>query len=190
MKRDELAGAVMTALPEGAVVVCGMGSTSIAWRRLESAIPAYFTSDPMGLGPSVALGVALSRPDTEVMLLQGDGELILALSSLVTIAAADPANLRIVVFHNQHYETGGRRPLPVGPGFDLAEAARGAGFERVWAAEGVEAVNAAIGALVASPGPGILVATIESEGFTYGAPQQKLPVETAEEFTKGLGEKR
>ena len=188
MKRADLAHEVMTALPDGGVVVCGMGSTSMAWRQLESPIPAYYTSDPMGLGPSVALGVALSRPDREVTLLQGDGELVLALSSLVTIANAGPANLRIVVFHNRHYETGGRRRLPTAPEFDLARVARGAGFRYVWAGETSDAVRSALGSLFNSPGPALLVATIESEGFTYGSAVQKTPGEIAAEFKRGLGE--
>ena len=188
MKRTDLAGLVSSLLPNDSVVVCGLGSTSIAWRGLETDVPTYYTSDPMGLGPSVALGVALSNADSRVTLLQGDGELLLTLGSLVTISNANPGNLRIVVFHNQHYETGGRRPLPTGGHFDLARMARGAGFENVWAATADERIEESLHAMYDTPGLGILVATIESEGFTYGTAKQKSPTAAAAEFRKGLGE--
>ena len=61
----------------------------------------------MGMGPTIALGLALSRPERRVILLEGDGNLLMSLGALATIAGVAPANLKVILFANGCYETTG-----------------------------------------------------------------------------------
>jgi len=66
----------------------------------------------MGLASSHALGLALGRPDKRVIVLDGDGSLLMNLGSLVTIGAAAPPNLYHFVCENGTYEANGGHPIP------------------------------------------------------------------------------
>ena len=66
----------------------------------------------MGSASTIGLGIALARPERKVIVVDGDGSLLMQLGSLVTIAGAAPANLYHFVFENGVYETSGSQPLP------------------------------------------------------------------------------
>lgn len=132
--------------------------------------PTYFASDPMGLAPSIALGFAVAAPDQEVALLEGDGDLLMALATLATIAAEAPPNLKIVVFNNGLYETGGRRPLATSDDMDIAAVGRAVGIKMAEAAaDGAEA-DAALQRLFARGELGLLVVAVDPEVSPYGGP--------------------
>src|ERR1051326_5100462 len=82
----------------------------------------------MGSASTIALGIALAQPQRKVIVIDGDGSLLMQLGSLVTIAGAAPPNLFHFVFENGVYETSGSQPLPGEGRFDLTEMARGAGY--------------------------------------------------------------
>src|SRR5437764_5063281 len=82
----------------------------------------------MGSASTIALGIALAQPHRKVIIIDGDGSLLMQLGSLVTIAGAAPANLYHFVFENGVYETSGSQPLPAEGRFDLSEMARAAGY--------------------------------------------------------------
>src|ERR671939_801280 len=82
----------------------------------------------MGSASTIGLGIALARPERKVIVVDGDGSLLMQLGSLVTIAGAAPANLYHFVFENGVYETSGSQPLPAEGRFDLAQMARAAGY--------------------------------------------------------------
>jgi len=82
----------------------------------------------MGAASTIALGIALAQPQRRVIIVDGDGSLLMQLGSLVTIAGAAPPNLFHFVFENGVYETSGSQPLPGEGQFDLVEMARAAGY--------------------------------------------------------------
>jgi phosphonopyruvate decarboxylase len=85
----------------------------------------------MGSASTIALGIALARPERQVLIVDGDGSLLMQLGSLVTIAGAAPPNLFHFVFENGVYETSGSQPLPAEGRFDLAQMAGAAGYAHV-----------------------------------------------------------
>src|SRR2546428_8100326 len=87
----------------------------------------------MALWPSIALGLALAQPKRRVTLLAGDGDLLMNLQVLATIASAPARNLRIVVFHNRAYSSTGGQPLAGENRLSFAAVAKGVGFD--WAFE-------------------------------------------------------
>ena len=74
MKRFYAASLLKAALKPDAVVVCGMGATSWAWREQKAPQPTYYVTDPMGMAMSMALGMALAQPKRQVVLLDGDDQ--------------------------------------------------------------------------------------------------------------------
>jgi thiamine pyrophosphate-dependent acetolactate synthase large subunit-like protein len=79
LQRDECMRLIAQHLRPTDLVVSGLGSTARSWKATESPQLSYFASDPMGMGPTIALGLALSRRDRRVILLEGDGNLLMSL---------------------------------------------------------------------------------------------------------------
>ena len=98
----------------------------------------FYTWGSMGLTSSIALGIALARPDCPVVALDGDGSLLMNLGSLATIGSCPPANLLLVVWDNQKYGTTGGQPTATARGADLAAAARAMGLDAATAATSEE----------------------------------------------------
>src|SRR5438876_2222833 len=84
----------------------------------------FYTWGSMGLASSIGLGLALARPDVRVIVLDGDGSLLMNLGSLATIGLLRPGNLLVIVMDNEEYATTGGQPTPTAHGADLAATAR------------------------------------------------------------------
>jgi thiamine pyrophosphate-dependent acetolactate synthase large subunit-like protein len=82
----------------------------------------------MGGASMVGLGLALAQPVRRVLVLTGDGEMLMGLGSLATVASQRPRNLRIVVLDNEHYGETGEQPTHTGMGTDLAAVSLACGF--------------------------------------------------------------
>jgi phosphonopyruvate decarboxylase len=142
-----------------------------AWR---AAVPEPANEIPdhldivgcMGSASTIALGIALAQPARRVIIVDGDGSLLMQLGSLVTIAGAAPTNLFHFVFENGVYETSGSQPLPAEGRFDLAQMARAAGYARVEQFADAGTFAAALPALLAQRGPVFVsVHTEPEDGF-------------------------
>lgn len=128
MKRDECFRVLARHIEDQAVVATY--SSAFEWNEICPRDLNYFCIGAMGLDSSHGLGLALARPDRRVIVLQGDGSLLMNLGSLTTIAAAAPKNLVHLVAQNGTYEANGSHPLP-DPKVDFAGMARAAGYAAV-----------------------------------------------------------
>ncbi len=187
MRRAVAAGLFASHLAPDDIVVCGLGSTRRAWAETGATQLTYNASDPMGMGPALALGLALARPSRRIVLLEGDGDLAMNLGALVTIAGAAPANLRLAVFVNDRYETGGGQPLPNAGHISYAAIAAGAGWP--WTNEARDDAEAGrlVPALLELPGLGLLALHVDAEPSPY--PPDAGPTSQAEDkvaFQQGL----
>jgi thiamine pyrophosphate-dependent acetolactate synthase large subunit-like protein len=110
------------------LVVAGLGAS--AWDCAAAGDhPLTFSFwGGMGLAVMTGLGVALSRPDRRVLVVTGDGEMLMGLGSLATVAVQAPPNLTIVVLDNERFGETGMQPTHTAHGVDLAEVARACGF--------------------------------------------------------------
>lgn len=163
MKRLTLANLVNRQLGAQDIVVCGLGATEAAFREARPVCPTYFASDPMGIWPSIGLGLALARPQQRVTLLAGDGDLLMNLQVLATIAAAPAKNYRIVVFHNGAYSSTGGQRLAAGERLSFATIASGAGFDWAFEADAEPDTRRRLEELMARPGPALLDVRLEDE---------------------------
>jgi thiamine pyrophosphate-dependent acetolactate synthase large subunit-like protein len=110
------------------LVVAGLGGPSWDCAATGDDPRSFYLWGAMGLAPSVGLGLALAQPSRRVLVVTADGEMLMGIGSLATIAVARPTNLSIVVLDNEVYgETGGQK-THTARGADLAGIARAAGF--------------------------------------------------------------
>jgi len=191
MKRSAAARLIRERLDPRDIVVVALGSTRRVWVELEAPQLTYYASDPMGTAPALALGLALARPDRRIVLLEGDGDLAMNLGVLVTIAGAAAANLRIAVFANERYETGGGQPLPSAGRTSFEAIARGSGWP--WAAEARDEREAAatLDELLARKDIGLVALHVEAEPSPY--PADAGPTSQAEDraaFQRRLADER
>ena len=111
MKRDECLEILARHVTEDDIVVA-IYSTAFDWITIRRSPLNYIFTGAMGLGSSHALGLAIGRPDRRVIVLDGDGSLLMNLGSLVTIATVAPPNLYHFVSVNGTYEANGGHPTP------------------------------------------------------------------------------
>lgn len=84
----------------------------------------------MGGAAMMGLGLALAQPDRPVLVVTGDGEMLMGLGALATVAVQRPPNLSIVVLDNERYGETGMQKTHTAYGVDLARMAKAAGFKR------------------------------------------------------------
>jgi thiamine pyrophosphate-dependent acetolactate synthase large subunit-like protein len=111
------------------LVVAGLGSA--AWDCTAAGDhPLTFPLwGAMGSACMIGLGLALSQPKRRVLVVTGDGEMLMGLGSLATIGVQGPANLAVVVLDNERYGETGMQKTHTGYGVDLGAIARACGFE-------------------------------------------------------------
>ena len=109
-------------------IVVSVYTTCFEWLAIRPNALNYVSVGAMGQAGSHALGLALGRPDREVLVFDGDGSLLMNLGCLVTLAGANPPNLTHFVFQNGTYEANQKMPLPVAAPIDFAGIARAAGI--------------------------------------------------------------
>jgi len=120
----------------------------------------FYTWGSMGLASSIGLGLALAQPKRRVVVLDGDGSLLMNLGSLATIGWTRPANLVLVVWDNALYGTTGGQDTATAHGADLAAAARAMGLTAVETVTTIEELGRTLDRIDGEPGPWVVVAKV------------------------------
>ena len=110
------------------LVVSGLGAATWDLAAAGDHDLNFYLWGAMGGAAVMGLGLALAQPTRPVLVLTGDGEMLMGLGSLASIAVAAPANLSIVVLDNCHYGETGMQASHTAHGADLVEIARAAGI--------------------------------------------------------------
>ena len=110
------------------LVVTGLGSPTYDVHAAGDRDDNYYLWGAMGGAALVGLGLALAQPKRRVLVITGDGEQLMAVGGLATIAVKRPRNLAIAVIDNQHYGETGMQASHTGRGIDLAAIAGASGF--------------------------------------------------------------
>jgi thiamine pyrophosphate-dependent acetolactate synthase large subunit-like protein len=111
-----------------ALVVPGLGSTTWDTAAAGDHPINFYNWGGMGGAAMIGLGLALAQPQRRVLVITGDGEMLMGLGSLATIAVQQPRNLALVVIDNEHYGETGMQQTHTRHGVDLPGMARAAGF--------------------------------------------------------------
>jgi thiamine pyrophosphate-dependent acetolactate synthase large subunit-like protein len=110
------------------LVVSGLGSATWDLAAAGDNDRNFYLWGAMGGAAMMGLGLALAQPDRPVLVLTGDGEMLMGLGSLANMAIAAPANLSVVVLDNQRFGETGMQKSHTAYGVDLAAIAKAAGI--------------------------------------------------------------
>jgi len=137
--------AAVRALLDGrgaALVVCGLGSPGYDVFAAGDHDGNFYLWGAMGGAVLVGLGLALAQPTRPVLVVTGDGEMLMGLGGLATVGARRPANLGIAVLDNGRYGETGMQESHTALGVDLCGVARAAGFAAVAEASDLDGIAA------------------------------------------------
>lgn len=186
--RGEMLVSVQSAADPDSLYIATTGFTGRELYEMGDNEHNFYMVGSLGCASSFALGLSLSRPDKKIIVLDGDGALLMRMGSLAVNAAYRPANILHILFdNNAHESTGGQ--FTVSGGVDYPALAGACGYKDVATA----ADSASLGkAVAAAQGRGglafIYVPIVQGAPATLGRPKVK-PVEVAKRFSSIIGGK-
>jgi phosphonopyruvate decarboxylase len=151
MKPEDILRALAAA--RGTAIVVPTMTTAPAWRTIAPDDLSVNCQGFMGGASSIGLGIALARPDRRVVVLDGDGSLLMQLGSLATVAGAAPRNLTHFVFKNGVYHTSGAQGIPGGLHVDFVLMANGAGYRNAYALKDFDEFKRRLPSMLTEEGP-------------------------------------
>src|SRR5713226_8098778 len=113
------------------LLVTGLGSTTWDAASVGDDSRNFYLWGAMGAASMIGLGLAIAQPERRVLVVTGDGEMLMGLGALATIGVERPPNLALVVFDNGHYGETGMQPSHTEAGVSLGGVARACGIEEV-----------------------------------------------------------
>jgi thiamine pyrophosphate-dependent acetolactate synthase large subunit-like protein len=140
LDRRRAVAALLEQLPD-ALVVTGLGSPTYDVYAAGQRATNFYLWGAMGGAVPLALGLALAQPDRSVLAITGDGEALMGVGSLASVAACAPANLTIVVLDNGHYGETGMQASHTSLGTDLTAVASGCGIAQTLTVTTMEQVD-------------------------------------------------
>jgi sulfopyruvate decarboxylase subunit beta len=146
------------------VVVTIMGAVAAELQSIGHRPNFFYLQHAMGLASSMGLGIALARPDRQVIVFDGDGSILMNLGGLTTLARYRPANLLHVIFDNESLLSVGGFATATATGSDLAAIAAAAGVPRTATARTLEEFTSAFRAALGAGELATLVAKVEAVG--------------------------
>jgi phosphonopyruvate decarboxylase len=137
----------------GDAVVVPVERANVVWPGISTLPQRDLAESVMGKGSSLALGVALAQPDTKVIVLDGDGSLLMNLGAVTTIAEMQPQNLYHFVLENGIYATTGGQPIPARGRVSFSGVAREAGYASVYDFDDLEQFAVGLEEVLQASGP-------------------------------------
>jgi sulfopyruvate decarboxylase subunit beta len=163
MRRLDALKSIYSSL-EDRVVVTIMGAVAAELQSIGHRPNFFYLQHAMGLASSMGLGIALARPDTQVVVFDGDGSVLMNLGGLTTLARYRPRNLVHVIFDNESLLSVGGFPTATSTGSDLAAIAAAAGIPRTTTVRTLDAFTTAFDDALAAGDLTTMVAKVEALG--------------------------
>ena len=145
----------------------------------------FYMIGSMGLASSIGLGVALCKPDKKVIILEGDGNVLMAMGTLAMIAASSPKNLVHVVIDNGVYESTGKQKT-LSRDVRLEEVAKGVGYKTSLAVSNSNSLRQAMKTMIKEEGPSFLLARVEASFNKDAGRVTHTPEEIKERFMRSV----
>src|SRR5579872_3418980 len=163
MPRSDALQAIYPDLQEN-IVVTIMGAVAAELYMLGHRHSFFYLEHAMGMASSMGLGIALALPEHKVIVIDGDGSLLMNLGTLSTMARYRPGNLLHIVFDNESLLSVGGFPTATSTGTDLAGIARSSGIPNVLEAHTPENLKEAISHALASNTLTTIISKVEAIG--------------------------
>jgi sulfopyruvate decarboxylase subunit beta len=188
MRRLDAIQAVFPEL-ERSIVVTIMGAVAAEVQSIGHRRNFFYLQHAMGLASSVGLGIALARPELPVVVLDGDGSVLMNLGGLTTLARYRPKHLVHVIFDNESLLSVGGFPTATSTGSDLAAIAQGAGVPLTTTVRTLGEFRAAFVSAQSAGDLTTLVAKVDAEGPSGYVTDLSL-LENRYEFARHLRERK
>ena len=140
---DDVAEVIREMFPD-ALLVPNLGTNTSVLMRNGERDNEFYMWGGMGLVHSIALGLAMTRPQRTVITLDGDGALLMGLAGLATIGSIQPSNLLHIVLDNQAWGNTGGQTTHTARGIDLATVAKGCAYEVSESVDGLDELRQAL----------------------------------------------
>lgn len=163
MKRREAIEVIAGLLKEDESVVSANGMISREMCAIRDRSQNLYMLGSMGLASSIGLGVALSVPNKKVVVIDGDGNVLMNLGSLTTIGKLCPKNLIHIVLDNESHDSTGGQPT-ASMIAKLEEIAKASGFKATRRVYNIEQLEEAMRKLLTSDGPSFLLVKVKRGG--------------------------
>jgi thiamine pyrophosphate-dependent acetolactate synthase large subunit-like protein len=170
MNRLEATRVVVTAVERTTPIIASLGHPAYDLCAVEDRPANFYTWGSMGLASSIGLGLAMARPEIPVVVLDGDGSLLMNLGSLATIGWRKPARLVVVVWDNESYATTGGQDTATKHGADLAAAAKALQIPNETTVRDAGGLAEAMRKALAGGGPWVIVAKVAESAPTCKPP--------------------
>jgi sulfopyruvate decarboxylase subunit beta len=187
--RTDYYRALAGSLSSEALVVTSLGNASYLWASLRHAPENFYLEDAMGLALPLALGLAVAQPKRQVIVVEGDGALLMHMGSLVTVGAVDPKNLTVLLIQNGVHAASGGQAL-TNAALDLAQLARAAGIASSENIATPDALAAKIRSRATRDGAEFLALATEPDIDVVKPPVALDPVVTKSRFMAAIGAPR
>ena len=151
---------------DDSVLIATMNANNVGF-----GLPSVTTNEPldfpisgaMGKASSVGLGLALAQPDRKIMVMDGDGSLLMNLGTLVTLSNKAPKNMYHFLFDNGVYAVTGGQPVPGADRVQWEDMAKSAGYAATFSFDNLEDLTTGIDQVLASQGPVFIHLSITPE---------------------------
>lgn len=163
MRRIEALQAIYATIADH-VVVTIMGAVAAELYSLGHRKNFFYLEHAMGLASSMGLGIALSRPELKVVVLDGDGSVLMNLGTFTTMARYAPGNLVHIIFDNESLLSVGGFPTATATGSDLAGIATAAGVRSVDCVSDPQALQETVGRALGGDELACIVAKVDAIG--------------------------
>jgi sulfopyruvate decarboxylase subunit beta len=174
-------------LPKDALVVTSLGNASYLWAAMHHRPENFYFEDAMGLALPLALGLAIAQPQRPVIVVEGDGALMMHMGALVTVGAVAPGNLTVLLIQNGVHAASGGQAL-TNANLDLAALARSAGIAGAQNVATPEGFASAMGA--PADGTRFFVLATKPDPEVVRPPIALDPVLTKHRFMAAIGAPR
>jgi len=165
MKRTEAFSLIHKIRDENTIVV-SVFSSAEDWSKISNHPLDFYSVGAMGQASSMGLGFAIGMPNHKIIVLDGDGSLMMNLGSIITMASVAPKNLIYCVCQNNDYECIGSYPVPGHSQVNFSEIARGSGFKKIYEFKNVDDLALSNENLMLEPGPVFVTLHVEVEKRT------------------------
>lgn len=171
LHRREVAKTLLNARDD-MLLVTGLGSTNWDFTAAGDSPRIFPLWGAMGGAVMMGLGLALAQPEKRVMVATGDGEMLMGIGSLATVAVQAPKNLTICVFDNERYGETGMQATHTASVADLAITAQGLGIADTGVIKTDDELSASLDHLTAGDGPVFRVIKVRAEPLDFVLPSK------------------
>lgn len=189
--REDAMKLVVDSLPSEAIIVSTTGKLSRELYEYRDALKQSHESDfltvgSMGHSSSIALGIALAKPERKVLCFDGDGAFIMHMGAITNIGNLAPRNYIHIVFNNGSHESVGGQPT-LGYGINIPEIAQACGYRHIWSGTNKEDIVSALKSALNQNGPTLIEIKVGINSREDLGRPKTTPIENKEAFMKFLG---